>query len=125
MKIQYALEFQVLYNKLKNAQLPIRLAYKFNKLNDFISTEAHFYQESLQKILDQYAERDESDNFVTNSDGTGILIKPDFVDICHKKINELQSIDFEIKDIKFTLEELESLQITPSELYCLTSLIEE
>lgn len=125
MKIQRALEFQTLYHKLKDSQLPIRLAYKLNKLNELVSTESQFYQESIQKILAQYAEKDESGNFITNPDGTGILIQPEFIDICHKKINELQSIEFEVKDIKFTFEELEHLQITPSELYCLTPLIED
>ena len=125
MKIYEALDYQRLYHRLKNQSMNIKLAYKLNKLNSKILTEAAFYEESLQKILNEYAQKDENGNLIQNQDQTGILIKPDYLEVCHKEINELQSINFDISDILFTLDELEALQITPAELSCIESLIVE
>ena len=125
MKISDALEFQHLYQRLKNEAISIRLAYKLNKLNNKVLSEASFYEDSLHKILNQYAEKDEYGNFIQNEDNTGILIQKECLEICHRKINELQSIEIDIFDISFTLDELEELKITPAELVCLESLIKE
>lgn len=123
MKIYEALEYQKLYNRLKNEQLNIKLAYKLNKLNSKILDEAKFYEESLQKILIQYAEKDEDGNFIQNAEKNGVLIKKDCIEKCYAKILELQSIEFDVLNISFTFEELEELKITPAELSCLESLI--
>lgn len=125
MKIQEAFEYQNLYTRLKNEPLNIRLAYKLNKLNSKIITEVSFYEENINKILNKYAQKDENGLFVQNELGTGILIQPDFLETCHREINELQNIEFEISGIEFNLDELSDLKITPAELACLDSLIVE
>lgn len=125
MKIKEALDYQYLYQRLKNESINIKLAYKLNKLYTKISNEAEFYEESLNKILDEYAEKDEEGNFVQNSSNTGILIKKEYIETCHRKIRELQEIEVDITDISFTLDEFEDLKITPAELSCLESLIKE
>lgn len=124
MKINEALTFRSLYFRLKDEPLNIKLAYKLNKLNLRTLSEVEFYETSLQKILKECAQIDENGNLKATEDGTGILIKPEYLEECHSKINELESIEFEA-DIKFTLDELEELKITPAELSCLINLIED
>ena len=60
-----------------------------------------FYQENIQKILDNYAEKDENGNFKSNEESSGIMIKEEKIEQCHKEINDLQSINVEISDIVF------------------------
>lgn len=125
MKIYEALAYQNLYARLKNEPLNIKLAYKLNKLNYKIIQEATFYEESLHKIISEYGQRNKDGSFVANEAGTGILIQPEHLDDCHEKVQELQNFEFEINDIKFNLDELCELKITPVELSCLESLIVE
>lgn len=125
MKLKDALEYQELYHHIKNYNMPIKLAYKINKLNNLIEKEVEFYQDSLSKILNRYAEKDEKGNFKLNPEQTGILIQKEYLDICHKEINELKNLEIENLDFHFNLEELENLNITPAKLNCLTSLIIE
>ena len=125
MKINKALDYQNLYQRIKDQVISIRLAYKFNKLNNRLIEEIAFYEDSIRKILNQYAKKDENGCFISNECGDGILIQEEYLEICHRKINELQSIEIDIFDISFTLDELEELKITPAELVCLESLIKE
>lgn len=125
MKIIDALEFLRIYPKISSQTLPIKLAYKLNKLNCKIKNDGAFYEESLEKILQEYAEIDEKGNFIQNEAGDGIVIKEGLVNECHQKIKELQELSLETSDIFFTIEELEPLSITPAELNCLFSLIKE
>ena len=125
MKIGEALSYRELYQKLRNQSMPIRLAYKLNKLKNKLSKEAEFYEESFNKILAQYAERDDSQNFKISEDGTGIVIQKEFIKICKEKIKELDELEIVLTDGSFTFEELEGLTLTPAELSCIESLITE
>lgn len=125
MKIIEIVSYQNLYAKLKDRQMPVKIAYKLNKLNAQLATEVVFYQESVQKILSECAQKDEEGNYIPNEDQTGVMIKPELLEECHTKINELQNLKVPIPDITFTLDELDCLGITPAELDCLIPLIQE
>jgi hypothetical protein len=125
MKLIHALDFQYVYEKLKNQSTNIRLAYKLNKLNNRLAQEAEFCRDELLKILSQYAQADDEGNFIPNHDGTGYLIKDGLVIECQNKVAELQSIEIEDLNITFTLDELDNITITPAELSCIESLIVE
>lgn len=125
MKIYEALNFQNLYQKLKNESLPIKLAYKLNKINLLIQNEIIFYEDSLKKIIEQYAQKDSNGNYIQNETHDGIIIQQEYLEVCHKQINELQYLEFDIPNISFTLEEFDGLKMTPVELSCIFSLITE
>ena len=125
MNILEALAFQELYQKIKNDRISFKTAYKFNKINLALLPDIEFYQENIQKILDNYAEKDEDGNFKSNEENSGVMIKEEKIEQCHKEINDLQSIDVEISDIVFTMDELEGLKITPLELSSLMPLIKD
>lgn len=125
MKMHNAIAYEGLYKHLKDQPLTIKLAYKLNKLHNKVSGEIVFYEETLQKYLTKYAQYNEDGSIAQNSDKTGILIQSEYLQECHEKINELLSIEIEITDITFSLNELEELKITPAELSCIQDLIIE
>ena len=125
MKFYEAFNFQNLYQKLKNEPLPIKLAYKLNKINLLVQNEIIFYEDSLKKIIEQYAQKDSNGNYIQNETHDGIIIQQEYLEVCHKQINELQYLEFDIPNISFTLEELDGLKMTPVELSCIFSLITE
>lgn len=104
--------------------MPISLAYKFNKLMNSVDKELDFFQEKLNAILEKYAERDEQGNYVQLTPNN-IKIQEDKMDECQKELNELQSFEVEIPEIKFSLEELDCLEVTPQQLKSLMSFIED
>lgn len=125
MKIIEVLEYDSLYYKLKDQTIPIKVAYKLNKLFIAIQNEVSFYESSINQILSDYGQTGEDGQYILNPNKDGILIKPELIDECNKKVIELQNLEIEPPDISFTLDELECLKITPAELSCLFSLIKE
>ena len=125
MKISKILSFPEVYSSLSTQKIPIRLAYKLNKLNTYLEPELNFYSSSLNKLVLEYAQTSPAGDPLYNAAGTGILIKTDKINECQSKIRELGEIDIELPNITFTLDELDSLEITPSELQVLMPFITE
>lgn len=124
IKLIDARDLNLLYDGIKSAEMPISLAYKFNKLMNSVDKELDFFQEKLNAILEKYAERDEQGNYVQLTPNN-IKIQEDKMDECQKELNELQSFEVEIPEIKFSLEELDCLEVTPQQLKSLMSFIED
>jgi hypothetical protein len=125
MKIKDALSFSEIYEKIKKLPMPLRLAYKFNKLNLRILQENSFYADSINLLLEQYAERDEFGSYKMGSNAGEVVIHKEYAAECQEKVRELQNLEIEDLNITFTLDELECLTITPAELSCIESLITE
>lgn len=124
MKMTELIQLPSLISKLRNRNLPIRTAYKFTKLATIVENEAKFYQEHFTKIVQDYGQQDEN-GYVFSEDGSTIAIIPGKEEECKQKISELQSIEIETPGVTFTLEELENLDLTMSELQVLFPLITE
>lgn len=100
-----------------NANLPLKGAYKINKIRKLVDKEAEFYTEKLQEIIDTYAKKDENGQYVFSADGEQIMIQEDKLDECNKALSELQEIKVEIDNQNLSIEDLgESLECTPEEL---------
>lgn len=124
MKIFEALNFLNFYTKIREKDMPIKTAYKLNKLARRLENEQVFYQEKIQKILNQYAIKDEDGNIKPDETGN-IRLVAETVEDCEKELNELQNLEIEDINVSFTLDELEGLQVSPMELSSLFSLITE
>jgi hypothetical protein len=125
MKLYEVLEFRALYEKIKSIDLPVRLSYKFLKFFRKIQDEIDFYQKEQFKILDEFGIKDEKGNLEYTEDKSGVKIKEGTEEICHKKMEELLNLDIEIKDVNFSLDELEQLNLSLEDLNCLMQFIEE
>lgn len=125
LKMQQIIEFQKFYNNVKNIKLPLKTAYKLNKLITQINTESSFYQQKFSEIINEFGKRDENGELVYSSDKTSIEIEDARLDECLQKTEELQNLEVDISGIDFTIEELEGLNLTISEVGCLMPFIKE
>lgn len=124
MKMYEILELQTLYNSIANIKLPLKTTYKFTRLMRRAEEELAFYQEKFREIVEEYGVK-ENGEYKLTPDGQSIAIIPGKEIECNTKLAELRNLDVEINDIKFSIEELEGIDVSISELSCLMSLIEE
>ena len=124
MKMYEILELQNLYNSISNIKLPLKTTYKFTRLMKRAEEEINFYQEKLCEIIEEYGIK-ENGEYKLTPDGQSIVIIPGKEVECNKKLAELRNLDVLIDGIKFSIEELEGIDVSISELSCLMPLIED
>ena len=124
MKMYEVLELQNLYNSIANIKLPLKTTYKFTRLMKRAEEEISFYQEKFREIVEEYGVTENGEYKIT-PDGQSIAIIPGKEVECNTKLAELRNLDVLIDGIKFSIEELEKLDVSISELSCLMSLIED
>lgn len=108
-----------------NATLPLKGAYKLNKIKKAIEKESEFYQEKFQEIVDKYAKHDDDNNIVFSEDGNQIMIKEGMVEECNQALADLQSLEVQIENYGLSLDDLgEGLECTPEELEALMPFME-
>ena len=125
ISMRQVLALQPVYDLIKKKTLPIKTAYKLSRLFKVIDNEARFYTEQLNTIIEQYALRDENGDKVTTNEGNSIQIASDYVELTSQKINELLSLDVELPDLLFSLDELDSLGLTMEEVNAFFPLIQD
>lgn len=97
--------------------LPLKVAYKLNKIRKTVDKEGDFYAEKFQEIIDAYAKKDENGNLVFSEDNEQILIQPDKIEECNQKLNELQSLEVEIENYNLSIDDFgDNIECTPDEL---------
>ena len=108
-----------------DAHLPLKAAYKLNKIKKAVEKEADFYTEKFQEIVNTYAKKDDDGNLIYSEDGNQIMIKDGMIDECNKALTDLQELEIEIENYKLTLDDLgENLECTPEELEALMPFME-
>lgn len=112
-----------LCEKFSNRVVSARLAYKLAKLSKAISEDINFYQEKYIEYLEMFGERDENGDFVSNKGNIKII--SGLEQECKEKFNELNSIEVEIPNIKFSLEELEQLNMTMKDMLVFDLFVDE
>lgn len=107
------------------ASLPLKGAYKLNKIKKAVEKEGEFYTEKFQEIVDTYAKKDDDGNLVYSEDGSQIMIKDGMVEECNKALADLQELEVEIENYNLTLDDLgENLECTTEELEALMPFME-
>ena len=123
MKMYEVLDLQVLYASIINIKLPLKTTYKFTRLMKRAEEEISFYQEKFREIVEEYGVK-ENGEYKLTPDGQSIVIIPGKEAECNNKLAELRNLEVQIDGIKFSVEELEGIDVSISELSCLMSLIE-
>ena len=108
---------------ISQKELPFRLAYKISKLLDQVEKDSAFYTEKFRNIVVKYAERDEKGEIVF--EGDNIKIPQNKLSAAEKELEDLNNVEATDINVTFTLDELEDLQMKPSELQGLLPFIEE
>lgn len=124
MKMYEILELQTLYNSIANIKLPLKTTYKFTRLMKRAEEELTFYQQKFNEIVEEYGVK-ENGEYKLTPDGQSIVIIPGKEVECNNKLAELRNLEVQIDGIKFSIEELEGIDVSISELSCLMSLIED
>jgi len=107
-----------------NQEISFKTAYKVSKLLQSIQKEIEdFYKPKFKELIDQYAELDEDGNPI--EDEIGIRLKVETQNEFNTKANELNNLEIEVPETKFTLEELENININPRKIMNIQVLIEE
>lgn len=105
--------------------LPLKGAYKINKIKKAVEKESEFYQEKFQEIVNQYAQKDENGELIFSDDGNQIMIKDGLIEECNKALADLQELEVEIDNYGLTLDDLgEDVECTPEELEALMPFME-
>ena len=101
-------------------KLPLKVAYKLNKLKKAIEVEGEFYANKFQEIVDTYAKKNENGQVVFSDDGNQIIIQDGKVEECNKALNDLQELTVEIDNCNLTIDDFgDDIQCTPEELEAL------
>ena len=127
MKItmEQLIDFRNNGNFFSGANLPLKGAYKINKIRKAVEKESEFYTEKFQEIVNEYAQKDEQGEVKFSDDGTQILIQDGKIEECNKALEDLQGLEVEIDNYGLTLEDLgDNVECTPEELEALMPFME-
>ena len=124
MKMYEVLDLQALYNNIATIKLPLKTTYKFTRLMKRAEEEIAFYQEKFREIVEEYGVK-ENGEYKFTPDGQSIVIIEGKEAECNTKLLELRNLEVQIDNIKFSIEELEGIDVSIQELSCLMSLIED
>ena len=123
MKMYEVLALQDFCALTQDKKLPIKTTYKISRLNRRVEEELQFYQKEFMRIVNEYALK-ENGELVYSDDMTSIKIIPGKEEECSNKIVELKDLDIDI-NIVFTIEELEGLDLTVSQMGSILPLIKD
>ena len=113
-----------IFERFAQTKTSPKLAYKIVKLCKSAATEEEFYNTKRNEIIDMYAVKDENGQVAVSNDGI-ITIVPDKIPEANVAMMELNSIEVEAPNIKFTLDELEGLELSVADMFALDAFIEE
>lgn len=125
MILSSILSFPNFYNQIRSNPLPFKTAHKLSKLSKAVEEEIGFYREKMAELIEQYAQKDNDGNYVYINDGRDIAIIPDKIQECQAKIHELETMEIELPDIKFSVDEFENTTLTVDELQPILPFIED
>ena len=119
------IHFSKFYNEVKATKIPVKTAYKLNKLAIAIDEQNQFYGEQLNLILGDCADHDENGNYIPTNDNIGVKIldykKQEFMD----RMNELLLLEVELPDITFDIEEFGNIELTMESFNLITPFLKD
>ena len=124
MKMYEVLDLQNLYASIASVKMPLKTTYKFTRLMKRAEEEISFYQEKFREIVEEYGVK-ENGEYKLTPDGQSIVIIAGKEVECNQKLAELRNLEVMIDGIKFSIDELEGIDVSIQELSCLMSLIED
>lgn len=101
-------------------KLPLKVAYKLNKLKKAVEVEGEFYSNKFQEIVDIYAKKDDNGQIVFSDDGNQIMIQDGKIEECNQALDDLQTLTVEIDNCNLTIDDFgEDVECTPEDLEAL------
>lgn len=125
LKMSNIIALKGVCENLKSQKTSVKTAYKISKILDAVEKEFAFYQTKFTEIINEYSEKDENGQPVLINDGQGVKIQPDKISEAQIKMVELEAIEVDLNTSPLTLDELEGLEISISDMQILSYIIEE
>lgn len=114
LKMQDIVNFTSFYEAVKSEKISMKTAYRLAQLMNAIEKELQFYRDKIKEILSTYGEKDEQGNPVPTENGEGFKLRPGTDLECFNAMHELQEIEVDLPDIKFSLEDFGNAEISTS-----------
>ena len=124
LKMYEITEFSTFFTKVKTQSLPFKTSYRLTLLSQEIDKHVSFYQENFREVLRKYGKKDENGNLVPTEDGQGIKLIEETMQEAYAKLTELRELEVELPDVKFSIEEFEKVELSPSEMLVIMPFIE-
>ncbi len=116
IKMEELVSFYQRSDVFSNKTLPLKGAFKLNRIKKDMEEDFDFYQEKFRDILEKYAQREENGEVKLSEDGSQVLIKDGEIDKATKELDELNLMEIEIDNYDFNIDELGNIDCTPEEL---------
>lgn len=113
-----------IFNQFAQTKLSAKLSYKIMKFCKSAAAEEEFYNKKKSEIIDTYAVKDENGQIAVTEDGM-ITIMQDKIAEANSALVELNSLEVEAPSVRFTLDELEGLELSVADMFALDAFIEE
>ena len=110
---------------IASKELRGRAAYNIAKIMKQVDNEFTLFNEARQKVVDKYGEKDENGNLKINADTNEYIFADKNLEAVTKEINEILDSEVELNANKLTIDDLEDLKLTPTEMASIIELIEE
>ena len=123
--MEQVIDFRNNIDFFANTNLPLKGAYKINKIRKALDKESDFYGEKFQEIIDTYAKKDENGDIVFSEDQNEIMIQEDKIEECNKALEDLQNLEIQIDNYNLIAEDLgDNIECTPDQLSALMPFFE-
>ena len=99
------------------------LSYKIYKLCKFAEQEETFYSQKKRELIEEYAQRNEKGEIVQNNGMISLI--PDRIAEARSAFAQLDAIDVETPNVRFTLDELSEIKLSVADIVALDGFIEE
>ena len=113
-----------IFSQFAQTKISSKLAYKIMKFCKSVAVEEEFYNTKRNEIIDAYAVKDENGQVAVSDDGM-INIVPDKINEANAALMELNGVEVEMPNVRFTLDELDGLELSVSDMFALDAFIEE
>ena len=112
------------FKKLAEMPLNIKAAYNIARIIREIEKENKTFEDTRQKLLFKYGEKDSSGQLIINQNNQ-ITIIPEQINNYNKEIQELLDEKIKLNVEPINLNDLGEIQITPAEIYQINMFIKE
>lgn len=99
------------------------LSYKIYKFCKLVEQEEMFYNQKMKEIIEEFAQRNDNGGIESN-DGR-IRIDSKRTNEANQAVKDLQSINVEVPNVKFTLDELSEIKLSVTDIVALDEFIVE
>lgn len=110
-----------IFKKVEDVKFNINTQYKLLKMKKSIEEEEQIYIQQLN-VLKEFCLKDDDGNFIQDDNG-GYKIDDTKKEQCAQLIAEINTLQIQVPDMYFSLEELEPLNLTFKELEALEPFI--